>query len=152
MGRDPQHTEGLRQPQALRRRPVVGDLLRHGDARTGSRTLRGLTTLDLNEGISDPANNCTAFNDLAPGWHESSEGRSDEFASTGGAAERIETAMCSVDPLLAQRAWFGEPLHGPGYEPQMDGDAADDDPAQLASVPACFWTVCPTPDVTSRSM
>jgi nicotinamide riboside kinase len=38
---------------------------------------------------------------------------------TGSLTERLDTAVRTIDPLLAHRAWFGEPLHGPGFEPQV---------------------------------
>lgn len=35
---------------------------------------------------------------------------------TGSPAERLDIAIRTVDPLLAHRAHFTEPLHGPGFE------------------------------------
>lgn len=35
---------------------------------------------------------------------------------TGTLEERIDLAVRTIDPLLAHRARFGEPLHGPGFE------------------------------------
>ena len=36
---------------------------------------------------------------------------------TGTLQERLDIAIRAIDPLLAHRARFGEPLHGPGFEP-----------------------------------
>jgi HTH-type transcriptional repressor of NAD biosynthesis genes len=36
---------------------------------------------------------------------------------TGMLQERLDIAIRTIDPLLAHRARFGEPLHGPGFEP-----------------------------------
>jgi NadR type nicotinamide-nucleotide adenylyltransferase len=35
---------------------------------------------------------------------------------TGTLQERLDMAIRTIDPLLAHRARFGEPLHGPGFE------------------------------------
>ncbi|AQT78677.1 transcriptional regulator [Mycolicibacterium litorale] len=35
---------------------------------------------------------------------------------TGSVSERLDVAVRTIDPLLALRARFGEPLHGPGFE------------------------------------
>lgn len=35
---------------------------------------------------------------------------------TGAPEDRLEIAIRTIDPLLAHRARFGEPLHGPGFE------------------------------------
>lgn len=35
---------------------------------------------------------------------------------TGGRAERLDIATRTIDPLVANRAQFGKPLHGPGFE------------------------------------
>lgn len=35
---------------------------------------------------------------------------------TGSPSQRLDIAVRAVDPLLAHRARFGEPLHGPGFE------------------------------------
>jgi HTH-type transcriptional repressor of NAD biosynthesis genes len=35
---------------------------------------------------------------------------------TGMLAQRLDLAVRTIDPLLAHRARFGEPLHGPGFE------------------------------------
>lgn len=35
---------------------------------------------------------------------------------TGTLEERMDLAVRTIDPLLAHRARFGEPLHGPGFE------------------------------------
>jgi hypothetical protein len=31
--------------------------------------------------------------------------------------KRVDIAVRTIDPLLVHRARFGEPLHGPGFEP-----------------------------------
>ena len=36
---------------------------------------------------------------------------------TGSLSERLDIAIRTIDPLLAHRARFGEPLRGPGFEP-----------------------------------
>lgn len=36
---------------------------------------------------------------------------------TGSLQERVDVAIRTIEPLLALRARFGEPLHGPGFEP-----------------------------------
>lgn len=36
---------------------------------------------------------------------------------TGTLTKRVDLAVRTVDPLLALRARFGEPMHGPGFEP-----------------------------------
>ncbi|MBB5164139.1 hypothetical protein [Mycobacterium sp. AZCC_0083] len=39
---------------------------------------------------------------------------------TGSPQERLDIAIRTIDPLLAHRARFGEPLHGPGFEATRD--------------------------------
>jgi NadR type nicotinamide-nucleotide adenylyltransferase len=36
---------------------------------------------------------------------------------TGSLPERLNNAIRTIDPFLVHRAQFGEPLHGPGFEP-----------------------------------
>ncbi|WP_445166982.1 AAA family ATPase [Mycolicibacterium sp. Dal123E01] len=38
---------------------------------------------------------------------------------TGSLSERVDVAIRTINPLLAQRARFGEPQHGPGFEPTV---------------------------------
>jgi hypothetical protein len=38
---------------------------------------------------------------------------------TGSLTERLDNVFRTIDPLLAHRAWFGEPLHGQVFELQV---------------------------------
>lgn len=35
---------------------------------------------------------------------------------TGTLQQRLDVAVRTIEPLLAARSQFGEPLHGPGFE------------------------------------